>query len=162
MTMDSRTIEKLKQNATKQILRDPTTGEIITRRKRARSFKRFFSDIEKVLDGSMSYESMFDLLQVISELDVELSCVIGDEERRSYMIRTMDGRFNYGNVNLTKAMLEFVRKTVPIPGVFTERQIKRIKSIIRINTVMKDINDRWEKQQNRIAGNYEEFDDEVE
>lgn len=161
MVMDKRTIEKLKVTSRHETLRDPKTGEIITRRKRARSFKRFYRDLDEVLAGSMSYESMFDLLQVISELDVQLTCTIGDGGRRSYMLRTMDGKFNYGNINLVRTLLEFVRRTVPIPGVFTERQIKRIKSIVRMNTVLKQVNDRWERTQKAITGDYDN-EDEIE
>jgi len=160
MVMDSRTIKKLRDNGG-QTLRDPETGEIITRRKRARSFKRFYRDLDAVLNGAMSYESMFDLLQVFSELGIELTCTIGDGGRRSYMLKTIDGRFAYGGINLVRTMLEFARRVVPIPGIFTERQIKRIKSIIRMNTVMKNIEDRWEKQQKVIAGDLDD-EDEIE
>lgn len=131
---------------------DPVTGEVKTRRKRSRSFKRFYRDVDEVLKGSMSYESCFDLLSVISELDVRVQCIIGDTGVRSYNISTMDGRFSMGNISLVRTLLIFAQKTVPIPGVYTEKQIKRIKSIIRMNTEMKRINEEWALKQKAIAG----------
>ena len=126
MVMDSRTMKKLQNNGKYTSVIDPVTGEVKTRKARSRSFKRFNRDVEEVLKGSMSYESCFDLMSVIAEMDVRLTCTIGPTNVRSYNIATMDGRFSMGSISLVRTMLTFVQKTVPIPGVYTERQIKRI------------------------------------
>lgn len=144
--------QKLQTNGKFTSVIDPVTGKVRTRRARSRSFKRFYRDVDEVLKGSMTYESCFDLLSVIAELDVRVSCIIGDTGVRSYNITTMDGRFSMGNISFVRTLLIFVQKTVPIPGVYTERQIKRIKSIIRMNTEMKRINKEWALKQKVIAG----------
>ena len=162
MSMDSRTMKKLQGNTGYRTVIDPVTGEVKTRKARARSFKRFNRDVEEVLKGAMSYESCFDLMSVIAELDVELTCTIGPTNVRSYMIKTMDGRFAMGSISLVRTMLTFVQKTVPIPGVYTERQIKRIKAIVRMNTELKRIHDEWNQQQRKIAGYIEDEPEEVE
>ena len=160
--MDSRTIKKLQNNTGYHTVIDPVTGEVKTRKARARSFKRFHRDIEEVLKGSMTYESCFDLFCVIAELDVQLTCTIGETGVRSYNIRTMDGRFSMGNISLTRTLLTFVQKTVPVPGVYTEKQIKRIKAIVRMNTELKRIQDKKKQHEQNKLGFYEEDYEEAE
>lgn len=117
---------------------DPKTGKVVTKRNRARSFKRFNEDIAEVMQkNSLSYESLFDLLSVISEKNVNFYCVIGQTGARSYHCDLADGSYGMSSISLPRAILMFVQKTVPMAGFWEERQIKRIKAIIRINTIKK-------------------------
>ena len=126
---------------------NPVTGEVKTRKQRSRSFKRFNRDVEEVLKGQFSYESCFDLLTVVSQLDIRIIGSIGETGVYSYCIKTMDGKFSMGNKSLIRALLTFVQKTLPIPGIYTEKQIKRIKCIIRMNTVLGQIRQRKQEQE---------------
>ena len=53
-------------------------------------------------------------------------------EVKSYGFRTLDGKYSMSSKNLNRALLTFIGKTIPVKELYTDRQVRRLKAIIRL------------------------------
>ena len=101
-------------------------------RTRGRSLKEFYENLELVMEqGEIPFESFFDICHCICETGVTMWCPKTGNVK-SYGFKTMDGKYSMSSKNMHRALLMFLGKTVGVKELYTDRQIRRLKAIMRL------------------------------
>ena len=101
-------------------------------RTRGRSLKSFFADLDLVLEqGELTNEAFFDICQCICETGIIMWCP-KIAPVKSYGFRTLDGKYSMSSKNINRSLLTFIGKTIPVRGLYTDRQVRRLKAIVRL------------------------------
>lgn len=103
-------------------------------RTRGRSLKTFYEDLDTVMEGDLSYEAFFDIIHCLCELGISIWCPeVG--QVKSYGIKTLDGKYRMSSKNMVRTLLTFLGKTISDTNLYTDRQVRRLKAIIRMVAV---------------------------
>lgn len=108
------------------------------RRTRGKSFTKFNASIDRALKDGFFDECMHDVFCVLSEIAVVIRCPQLSRNCKSYEVATQDSKYSMSSKNLIRSLLTFLKKTLPIQGIYTDGQIKRIKAIMKINDMYLD------------------------
>lgn len=101
-------------------------------RTRGRSLKSFFADLDLVLEqGELTNEAFFDICQCICETGIIMWCP-KITPVKSYGFRTLDGKYSMSSKNINRSLLTFIGKTISVRGLYTDRQVRRLKAIVRL------------------------------